>query len=96
MKADLVITYRTAFEDGHILQVVVWKTPENVPPTEHGFKYRLFYGRAGERIVGYDNERGKGDHRHLRSVEVPYHFVSISQLLSDFEADVKAERGENQ
>jgi predicted transcriptional regulator len=24
----------------------------------------LFYGFPGNRLAGYDNERGKGDHRH--------------------------------
>jgi hypothetical protein len=52
----------------------------------------LFYGFPGERIVGYDNERGKGDHKHIRGVEVPYTFVSIDQLMADFMADVEAER----
>lgn len=94
MKAEQLIRYRTAFENGLFVEAVVWKTPENVPPTTHGFKYRLFYGRDGERIVGYDNERGKGDHRHYRLVELPYHFVSLAKLLADFEADVKTERGE--
>ncbi|WP_306120510.1 MULTISPECIES: DUF6516 family protein [unclassified Roseitalea] len=54
----------------------------------HGFKYSLFFGRPGERIVGYDNERGKGDHRHYGPVEEPYRFVSIDRLITDFENDV--------
>jgi hypothetical protein len=75
--------------------VVIWKTPENVPPTTHGYKYRLFYGHAGKRIIGYDNERGKGDHRHYREVELAYDFKSIAQLLEDFEKDVVKERGDS-
>jgi hypothetical protein len=27
------------------------------------FKYSLFYGRPGEVLVLFDNERGKGDHK---------------------------------
>ena len=54
----------------------------------HQFKYRLFYGTAARRAVGYDNERGKGDHRHLDGVEEPYTFVSLDKLLTDFEVDV--------
>jgi hypothetical protein len=34
--------------------------PEPVSPLEHRIKYRL----VNVRVVGYDNERGKGDHKH--------------------------------
>lgn len=93
MKAQLIIRDRRIFADGCILEVVIWRVPVVVPPTEHGFKYHLFYGRPGERLVGYDNERGKGDHRHRAGREEPYVFSSIAQLLDDFEADVVALRG---
>jgi hypothetical protein len=38
--------------------------------------------------VRYDNERGKGDHRHVNGTEEPYRFVSLSELLDDFQRDV--------
>ena len=52
-------------------------------------KYSLFYGRDGVRIVGYDNERGKGDHKHLGEMETHYRFVSVEKLVADFLADVE-------
>jgi hypothetical protein len=93
MKALSFIRDRRVLPDGDIIEIVVWKVPQPVPPTTHGWKYRLFYGRAGRRIVGYDNERGKGDHRHVDGEEKPYTFVSITRLLDDFEADIAAMRG---
>jgi hypothetical protein len=45
--------------------------------------------RDGQRIVDYDNERGKGDHRHLREAEMPYRFKDASTLLQDFMSDVE-------
>lgn len=93
MRAQLIIRDRRVFADGYILEVVIWGVPIPVPPTEHGFKYRLFYGRPGMRLVGYDNERGKGDHRHHAGREEPYAFSSIAALLDDFEGDVVALRG---
>jgi Family of unknown function (DUF6516) len=93
MDAVLIIRDRRIFRDGCILEIVVWKVPEPVPPTVHGLKYRLFYGKPGKRIVGYDNERGKGDHRHVEGREEPYVFRSIESLLDDFEADVVKARG---
>ncbi|MEI9983086.1 MAG: DUF6516 family protein [Aliidongia sp.] len=58
------------------------------PPSSHSFKYWLFYGFAGRRLVGYDNERGKGDHRHLDGREEPYRFRGWEALIDDFLADV--------
>ncbi len=58
----------------------------------HRFKYSLFYGYPGRRVIAYDNERGKGDHRHRGDLEEAYIFISLNQLLRDFEADVDAMR----
>lgn len=69
--------------------MVVWRVPKPVPPSEHPFKYRLVFVRDGKRLAGYDNERGKGDHRHLCSREYAYRFVSPTQLMDDFMRDVK-------
>lgn len=55
----------------------------------HSFKYRLVYIVAGVRVVGYDNERGKGDHKHFEVVELGYEFKGIAALLGDFLSDVE-------
>ena len=52
------------------------------------YKYRLFYGRSGRRIVGYDNERPKGDHRHVGGIERAYRFTDVTTLVRDLLADV--------
>lgn len=88
MKAELITRYRNVSADGSQVELVVWRVPQPVPPTMHGFKYRLVYVVAGQRVVGFDNERGKGDHKHLGAVELPYVFVSVEQLLEDFFAEV--------
>ena len=72
-----------------VIEVVIWSLPEPVPPSVHGFKYRLVYVVGGVRAVGYDNERGKGDHKHLGGVEMAYRFVDVQTLLADFMADVE-------
>ena len=94
MKAALLIHERMLFEDGFLIEIKVWRVPEPVPSSSHRLKYSLFYGRPGARIVGYDNERGKGDHRHYNQQEQPYKFVSVEKLLADFKADVEKARGE--
>jgi len=71
--------------------MVIWQVPQPVPPSEHPFKYRLVYIVDGQRVVGYDNERGKGDHKHLRHIEIPYVFEDVDQLMADFLIDVQRE-----
>jgi hypothetical protein len=83
------------FPDGHILRIRVWHVGEPVPPSEHGFKYSCFYGRPGERLVLYDNERGKGDHRHYGEREELYRFKDVETLIADFMSDVRRIRGED-
>lgn len=88
MIAELVIADKVVFDDGAIQEIVVWRVPTPVPPSSHGFKYRLFYGFAGRRLVGYDNERGKGDHRHIEDLEEAYRFRGWEALIDDFMGDV--------
>ena len=61
--ANAVLFYRdkAVLPDGAIVKMTIWRLPEQTRERPHGLKYSLFYGRAGERIVGYDNEAGKGD-----------------------------------
>ena len=92
MQAHLITKFKNMTPEGGVIELVVWKVPKHVPPTEHGFKYRAAYSLNGVRIVGFDNERGKGDHCHLDGKEVPYTFVSIDQLVEDFIAAVAARR----
>jgi hypothetical protein len=93
MKAQLLFHERRLFDDGAIMEMKIWRVPKPVPPTTHGLKYSLFYGYPGRRLVGYDNERTKGDHRHLDERELPYRFVSVEQLMADFLTDVSRVRG---
>lgn len=92
MKAALLYRQRLNFDDGAILEIVVWRLPAAVAGCSHPFKYRLFYGHAGQRLVGYDNERPKGDHRHQGDIEERYDFVSPEKLIDDFLRDVDDRR----
>ena len=76
-------------DDGTIVEVVIWQLPEPLPPSTHSFKYRLFYGTSMEDRVRYDKERGKGDHCHIAGKELIYVFVSVDQLIDDFDRDVQ-------
>jgi hypothetical protein len=91
MKASLIRSRKAVLATGHILQIRIWQLPKPTQERPHGLKYSLFFGRPGERIIAYDNERGKGDHRHYRSRQETYAFSSINALIADFEADVRRE-----
>jgi Family of unknown function (DUF6516) len=62
------------------------------PPSGHLLKYRLVYMIEGRRVVGFDNERGNGDHCHLDGVEHPYRFESLEQLIEDFIGEIEKRR----
>jgi hypothetical protein len=94
LQAALLLHVRRHYDDGAISEVRLWLLPEPVLGSKHRFKYSLFYGYPGRRAVGYDNERGKGDHRHRDGSETPYRFTDLDTLLADFEADVEALRRE--
>ena len=88
MAAVAVLDEKRVFGRGFV-QIVVWALAEPIPPSEHRFKHRMVYVVDGARIVGYDNERGKGDHRHLGNRELVYAFRDVGTPVDDFWADVK-------
>jgi hypothetical protein len=89
MSAILLARAKEVRDDGTIVEIVIWELPEPLPPSRHSYKYRLYYGAAGINRVRYDNERGKGDHRHIGENEQEYVFTSVEQLLEDFRSDVE-------
>lgn len=96
MKARLILDTKTILTDGRIIQRKIWKLPQTAKGRAHALKYRLYCGKNSKTIVRYDNETGKGDHRHVGSEEVEsvYVFVSLVQLLIDFDTDIEKLSGE--
>lgn len=94
MKAELITRFKDVAEDGGVVELVVWRVPQPVPPSAHGFKYRAAYVVRGQRVVGFDNERGKGDHCHIGGQQRPYRFTTVERLVEDFIAAVAAARGQ--
>ena len=88
MKAVALVRRRVVVAPDAFVEVVIWQVPEPVPPSTHLFKYSLAYVVEQRCVLRYDNERGKGDHRHTETIEVPYTFSTPDQLMVDFEADV--------
>ncbi len=92
MPATLIESQKLVLDDGAIIQIRVWRLPTATRERPHGLKYSLFYGRPGERIIGYDNETGKGDHRHYRDREETYRFTNYETLIRDFMNNARRER----
>lgn len=84
----LIHRHKVVFENGDIAEIVVWLVPSPVPPSRHSYKYRAAYVANGKRVIGFDNERGKGDHKHIGDREVSYTFTTPEQLAEDFIAAI--------
>ncbi|MDP4022745.1 DUF6516 family protein [Methylobacterium sp. NEAU 140] len=90
MKAGLLFKERVEIAADHAFaELVVWTVPVPVRGSAHGFKYRLALVVDGVCVLRYDNEAGKGDHRHVGGQERPYAFTDPETLLADFWADVE-------
>lgn len=96
MDAQLILRTREIL-GGVLLEMVAWSVPEPVPGCSHHYKYRFYAGQVGGACIArYDNERGKGDHRHIGGREESYRFTSLVRLKNDFMADVMAWLKENE
>jgi len=89
MNARAIVQAKEIRDDGSIVEIVIWELAAPLPPCRHHYKYRLFFGMPGMCWVRYDNERGKGDHRHVDEREEAYAFTTLDALLADFERDVE-------
>ena len=96
MRARLLFRQKFIYSDGAIREMVLWQLPQASKDRPHGLKYRLYYGLAdGTCVVRYDNETGKGDHRHGDMREESYRFTDVETLVADFLSDIaRARRGE--
>lgn len=89
MAAELLIDERHVLDARAFVEIVVWRLPRPVSGSRHFFKYRLAVVVDEVCVLRYDNELGKGDHRHIGSKEVRYSFVDPDTLLADFWRDVE-------
>ena len=95
MKATLLARTRIVYSSRSFAELVLWRVPKSVPGSDHEFKYRLAYVVDAECVVRYDNEVGKGDHRHYGAAEGGYRFTTPEQLMADFQADIARWNDEN-
>lgn len=84
----MLLDERHIISETAFAEMVVWRVPSPLPGSSHELKYRLAFVVDGRCVVRYDNETGKGDHRHIDDEEIPYVYTSPQVLLEDFWRDV--------
>lgn len=94
-KATLLRKMRNVVRDGVFVEILIWHVPVAVRGSLHEFKYSLALVSHGACVLRYDNEAGKGDHRHIGATESPYAFSGIDRLIADFRADVEGWLNDN-
>ena len=88
MKAELYLRQIYRLDDNAVVEIVIWRLPRALPGSHHRFKYRLAYIVRNRSVIRYDNEAGKGDHRHVGRRELAYAFSDPETLQVDFWRDV--------
>jgi Family of unknown function (DUF6516) len=88
MKAVELVHTRIVYSEIAFAELVLWQVPKPVAGSTHLFKYRLAFVVNGICVLRYDNEAGKGDHRHFNNQENPYMFTTPDKLIADFQNDI--------
>lgn len=94
MKVKLLLRERQSLTEAAFIEAVIWHVPRPVSGSDHDYKYSLVLVAEGVCVLRYDNEAGKGDHKHVAGHEVTYRFIDLSTLQTDFWNDVEAWRAE--
>lgn len=89
MKAVLLTQTRVAYTESSFAEIVVWDVPHPLEGSKHSYKYWLAFVVDGVCVLRYDNESGKGDHRHTPEGEARYRFLSLDRLFADFDRDIR-------
>lgn len=95
MKAVELLRTRIVYTEVAFAELVLWQLHRPVPGSVHSFKYRVAYVVRGVCVLRYDNEAGKGDHRHVGGAESVYRFDGPDRLIADFQADIARWNHEN-
>ena len=95
MKAIELLRTRIIYSEVAFAEMVLWQLPAPLSGSSHRFKYRLAYVVRRDCVLRYDNEAGKGDHRHYGGKESSYAFTDSEKLIAAFQADIARWNREN-
>jgi len=88
MSSELLLDERHVLSEAVFAELVIWRVPAPVRGSAQEFRYRLALVVDGKCVLRYDNEAGKGDHKHVGDAQQRYRFKDAEQLLVDFWTDV--------
>jgi hypothetical protein len=88
MNAEMLLNERRILSGSTFVEMVVWRVQRSHRGSVHKLKYRLALVVDGLYVLRYDNETGKGDHKHVGNEETDYAFTTVEALLDDFWKDV--------
>ena len=83
-----MLNERHVLAEDAFVEIVVWRLPAPLSGSRHAYKYRLALILEGICVLRYDNETGKGDHKHIGEKEIPIIFTTPEKLIDDFWDDV--------
>lgn len=89
MTAQRVLSSRQRRTGTLFNEVVVWRWPRPLRDGRPLCKNRLVLAPNGPCPLLYDNERSKGDHKHMDHQAHPSPFVTLPRLLTDFDRDIR-------
>jgi hypothetical protein len=95
MKAIELLRRRIVYAEDAFAELVLWQLTRPVHGSPHQYKYRLAYVVQNVCVIRYDNESGKGDHRHYGGAEKSYTFSTPEKLIADFQRDIARWKNEN-
>ena len=95
MKTTELLRQRIVYAENKFAELALWRLHQPLAGSRHSFKYRLAYVVNEVCVLRYDNEDGKGDHRHWGEKESAYNFSNPAILLADFQHDIDRWNDEN-
>ena len=88
MPAVELMNRRIQIADNAFASIRILEVDPAILGIQNQYKYSMAYIVAGECVMRYDNERGKGDHKHIHDREYPVTFTTIENLIASFQADI--------
>jgi hypothetical protein len=95
VKASELRRTRIVLSESTFAELVLWRLAQPLEGCRHPYEYRLACVVDSQCVLRYDNESGKGGHRHAGSRESRYEFSSVEKLVADFMNDIARLRREN-
>ncbi|EHI3195839.1 hypothetical protein J9Z47_003559 [Salmonella enterica] len=89
MPAIELMNTRIQIDDDAFAVIRILQVSPPIKGSQHNYKYSLAYIVNEVCVMRYDNERGKGDHKHIGGIESHVIFTTIENLIASFQADIE-------